>query len=82
MAAALSDDGKTIFIHGGASATFAEVYSDAWTLDVNTLAWSQVGRAPVRRYVERQEVAGPGARYDHSAIVAPGGQVIILGGQS
>lgn len=82
MASALSEDGKTIFIHGGASTTFTEVYADAWTLDVETLAWTEVGQSAVRRHVARQEVAGPGGRYDHSAIVAPGGQVIILGGES
>lgn len=82
MAAALSDDGKTIFIHGGASTTFDEVYADAWSLDVETLAWAEVGQAAVKRHVARQEVPGPGGRYDHSAIVAPGGQVIILGGES
>lgn len=80
MAAALSQDGKTVFIHGGASTTLAEIYADAWTLDLDTLTWTQVGQTPTTRRIARQAPASPGERYDHSAIMGQDGQVIILGG--
>lgn len=82
MASALSEDGKTLFIHGGATTTFGDAFSDAWTLDLDKLVWSRVGQGVSRRQSARQVVSDPGGRYDHSAVMAPGGQVVILGGRS
>ena len=82
IASVLSDDGKRIFIHGGASTTFDEVYGDAWTLGVETLVWTEVDQGATKRQIKRQDAAGPGERYDHSAVMAPDGQIIILGGES
>jgi hypothetical protein len=83
MATVLSSDGKEIFVNGGASTTFDEIYSDTWVLNVETLQWRQVGQAGVagRRRVARQMTGDPGARYDHSAVLGPDGQVVILGGK-
>lgn len=81
MAAVLSADGKEIFIHGGASTTFDEIYADSWTLNVDTLEWRQVGQAVIRTMISRQMPGEPSGRYDHSAALGPDGQVIILGGR-
>jgi hypothetical protein len=82
MATVLSVDGEEIFIHGGASTTFDEVYADSWTLNVETLEWRQVGQAVIRTMISRQILGEPTGRYDHSAALGPDGQVIILGGRS
>lgn len=84
MATVLSSDGKEIFVNGGASVTFDEIYSDTWVLDVDTLQWRQVvaGGIAGRMVVGRQMAGDPGARYDHSAVLGPDGQVVILGGRS
>jgi N-acetylneuraminic acid mutarotase len=81
MAAVLSSDGKEIFINGGASTTFDQVYADSWNLDVDTLQWRQVGQSVTRRRMKRQVNSEPGPRYDHSAALGPDGQVVILGGK-
>jgi hypothetical protein len=49
-------------------------------LNVETLEWKQVGVTPGSRRVVRQSIPDPGARYDHSAVLGPDGQVVILGG--
>jgi len=83
MATVLSNDGKEIFVNGGASTTFDEIYSDTWVLNLETLSWRQAGQTGVagRRTVARQMVGDPGGRYDHSAVLGPDGQVVILGGK-
>jgi hypothetical protein len=84
MATVLSSDGKEIFVNGGASVTFDEIYSDTWVLSVETLQWRQAGQNGMagRMVVGRQMAGDPGARYDHSAVLGPDGQVVILGGES
>jgi len=84
MATVLSSDGKEIFVNGGASVTFDEIYSDTWVLNVETLQWRQAGQTGItgRMVVGRQMAGDPGARYDHSAVLGPDGQVVILGGKS
>jgi hypothetical protein len=79
MAMVLSSDGKEIFINGGASTTFDTIYSDSWSLNLDTLEWRQVGVSPSR--IKRQAIQDAGARYDHSAVLGPDGQVVILGGE-
>jgi len=83
MATVLSSDGKEIFVNGGASTTFDEIYSDTWVLNIDTLLWRQPGQMGVagRKTVARQMTGDPGARYDHSAVLGPDGQVVILGGK-
>jgi hypothetical protein len=80
MAIVLSADGKEIYIQGGASTTFDTIFADSWSLNVETLEWKQVGITPGSRKVVRQSIPDPGARYDHSAVLGPDGQVVILGG--
>jgi len=84
MASVLSSDGKEIFVNGGASITFDEIYSDTWVLNIETLQWGQIGQTGItgRMVVGRQMAGDPGARYDHSAVLGPDGQVVILGGES
>lgn len=61
-AGAISDDGKylVVFSGGGADAFQGPFYTDTWRLDLQTLAWKQLGKGPMGR-IKAGMTAVPGS---------------------
>lgn len=83
----LDQKGDKAFVFGGASSAADQAYGDGWELDLQSCTWTQVaedtqgGSIPDFDYDIADIPAGPGPRFDHSAIAVGGDQVLIFGGE-
>lgn len=70
--ATLTSDNAQLILYGGTDAALTTAFSEIWILDLQTLEWTQSSPGG----------QGAGARFDHSAVVVAGDQILIFGGKS